>query len=62
MLHQLTIITTIYVLLQSMLVEAGRASTECIHSCSDWSIVLGHCRGQFEPSRKSEPQVSVSLQ
>ena len=61
MLHQLTFITLIYVLLQSMVVEAGRASAECIQSCSDWSIVLGHCRGQFEPSRKSETQVSVRL-
>jgi len=47
MLHQLTRITVLYVLFQSMVVQAGRASTECIQSCSDWSIVLGHCRGQL---------------
>ena len=61
MLHKITLITVIYVLLQSMLLNAGRASAECIQSCSDWSIVLGHCRGQFEPSRKSDIQMSVQL-
>ena len=61
MLHQFNLVTVIHVLLQSMLAEAGRASAECIQSCSDWSIVLGHCRGQFDPSRKSDIQVSIRL-
>lgn len=47
------LILLLITLSQVYLVDAAWASDACVKSCSDWSIVLGHCRGQFEPARKS---------
>lgn len=48
------VITLLITLSQTAdLVNSAWASDACVKSCSDWSIVLGHCRGQFEPARKS---------
>jgi hypothetical protein len=42
----------IYLLITLTPALAGRASETCIKGCSNWSIGLGHCRGQFGPNRE----------